>query len=164
MTVEVSLEAEASPADQAAVAGVFESADIQADVRADYIRRSADLLPWLIVIGVVAARFLWAAVGGAGDEAGRDAWKGLKWLVNALYEARRPSQSPQGGVSISDQEARSRSSFRLTFPTWRTSASCICAPAREGAERGRSMGHVRLYCLQCEAEGRRATFYEPATT
>jgi len=77
MTVEVSLEAEASAADQAAVAAVFESADIRADVQSTYIRRSADLLPWLIVIAVTV-RFLWAAVGGAGDEAGRDAWKGLK--------------------------------------------------------------------------------------
>jgi len=104
MNVEVSLEVEASAADREAVAGIFESAGIRADVQADYIRRSAELLPWLIVISVVAARFLWAAVGGAGDEAGRDAWKGLKWLVAALYEARRSSQSPQGGVSISDQE------------------------------------------------------------
>jgi hypothetical protein len=100
VTVEVSLEAEASAADREAVVRVFESADIQADVRADYIRRSADLLPWLIVIGVVAARFLWAALGGAGDEAGRDTWRGLKSLVTGLYEARRSSESPQGGVSI----------------------------------------------------------------
>jgi hypothetical protein len=64
MTVEVSLEAEASAADRAAVIAVFESADIRAHVKADYIRRSAGLLPWLIVIGVVAVRFLWAAVGG----------------------------------------------------------------------------------------------------
>jgi len=103
VTVEVSLEAEASAADRAAVAGVFESVGIRADVQATYIRRSADLLPWLIVIAV-AVRFLWAAVGGAGDEAGRDAWKGLKWLVAGLYEARRSSQSPQGGVSIRDSE------------------------------------------------------------
>jgi hypothetical protein len=104
VTVEVSLEAEASAADREAVVRVFESADIQADVRADYIRRSADLLPWLIVIGVVAARFLWTALGGAGDEAGRDAWRGLKSLVTGLYEARRSSESPQGGVSIRDSE------------------------------------------------------------
>jgi hypothetical protein len=116
VTVEVSLEAEASAADRAAVARVFESADIQADVRADYIRRSADLLPWLIVIGVVAVRFLWAAVGGAGDEAGRDAWKGLKWLVTTLYDARRSSQSPQGGVSISDQEAGVEIQFPPDLP------------------------------------------------
>jgi hypothetical protein len=112
MTVEVSLEAEASADDRAAVVAVFDSAEIRADVKADYIRRSIGLLPWLIVIGVVAARFLWAAVGGAGDEAGRDAWKGLKWLVAALYEARRSSQSPQGGVSISDQET----GIEIQFP------------------------------------------------
>ena len=59
MIVEVSLEAEASADDRAAVAEVFESAGIQADVKATYIRRSAGLLPWLIVIAVTV-RFLWA--------------------------------------------------------------------------------------------------------
>jgi hypothetical protein len=116
MAIEVSLEAEATAADRAAVAGVFESADIQADVRADYIRRSIDLLPWLIVISVVTARFLWAAVGGAGDEAGRDAWKGLKGLITGLYEARRSSQAPEGGVSIRDEEARVEIQFPPGLP------------------------------------------------
>jgi hypothetical protein len=115
MTVEVSLEAEASAADRAAVAKVFESAGIQADVEATYIRRSADLLPWLIVIAVTV-RFLWAALGGAGDEAGRDAWKGLKWLITSLYEARRSSESPQGGVSIDDPEARVEIQFPPGLP------------------------------------------------
>jgi hypothetical protein len=38
---------------------------------------------------------------------------------------------------------------------------CICGPAGEAADRGRGMGHVRLHCLQCEAEGRASVFYEP---
>ena len=42
----------------------------------------------------------------------RDAWKGLKWLVAALYEARRSSPSALGGVSISDQET----GIEIQFP------------------------------------------------
>ena len=102
MTIEVSLEREASAADQAAVARDFESAGIEADVQADYIRRSIGvLLPWLIVIVVAAvAKFLWPALGGAGDEAGRDIWKGLRGLITSLYEARRSYRAPEGMVSI----------------------------------------------------------------
>ena len=104
MTVEVILESEVTDVERAAVAQVFESAGIPADVEGAYIRRSADLLPWIIEITVAATatRFMWAAVGGAGDEAGRDAWKGLKMLITGLYEARRASRAPQGGVSLRD--------------------------------------------------------------
>jgi hypothetical protein len=39
---------------------------------------------------------------------------------------------------------------------------CICAPAREAAERGRGMGHVMVTCNACHDQFREATFYEPA--
>ena len=58
-------------------------------------------------------------MGGAGDEAGRDAWKGLKWLIIALYEAHRFSESPQGGVSINDPEARVEIQFPPGLPNHR---------------------------------------------
>src|SRR5690349_337610 len=88
MTIEVVLESEVTDLERAAVAEVFETAGIQADVQSAYVRRSADLLPWIIEIIVtgVGARFMWAAAAGAGDEAGRDAWKGLKKLITGLYE------------------------------------------------------------------------------
>ncbi len=38
---------------------------------------------------------------------------------------------------------------------------CICAAAREGAERGRGMGHLLVSCQVCHAWLRDATFYEP---
>ena len=49
---------------------------------------------------------MWAALAGAGDEAGRDGWKGLKRLITGLYEARRASRAPQGGVTLKDSEPR----------------------------------------------------------
>jgi len=39
---------------------------------------------------------------------------------------------------------------------------CVCGPAREGAERGLGMGHLRIWCEACHQEGREATFYEPS--
>ncbi len=38
---------------------------------------------------------------------------------------------------------------------------CICAPAREGAECGRGMGHVWVSCRTCHDQFRQTTFYEP---
>jgi len=38
---------------------------------------------------------------------------------------------------------------------------CICAAAREGAERGRGMGHVWVTCRTCHDQLRQTTFYEP---
>jgi len=104
MTVEVILESEVADVEREAVTEVFESAGIQAEVRGAYVRRSADLLPWIIEI-TVAGRFVWAAIGGAGDEAGRDGWKALKRLITRLYEARRASRAPQGGVSLRDSSS-----------------------------------------------------------
>ena len=76
MTVEVILESEVTDVERAAVAEVFESAGIEADVLGAYVRRSADILPWIIEITVAAtaARLVWAAIAGAGDEAGRQGW------------------------------------------------------------------------------------------
>ena len=38
---------------------------------------------------------------------------------------------------------------------------CICAPAREAAERGRGMGHLRVMCNACHDQLRATVFYEP---
>ena len=39
---------------------------------------------------------------------------------------------------------------------------CICAAAREAAERGRGMGHVMVTCNACHDQRRQTIFYEPA--
>lgn len=38
---------------------------------------------------------------------------------------------------------------------------CICGPAREGAERGRGLGHVWVSCRACHDQHRQTAFYEP---
>src|SRR5690348_16003245 len=106
--LEVMLETECTDADIAAVTEVFETAGIQADISPVLARRSADLLPWVLVLGgiSVAWTFVKAAVQGAGDEAGREGWRALMRLVKALYEARKDSRSSQGMVSIETSEVR----------------------------------------------------------
>jgi len=39
---------------------------------------------------------------------------------------------------------------------------CICAPAREAAERGRGMGHAMVICNACHDQLRQTDFYEAA--
>ena len=101
--VSVMLESECSEADLAAVAEIFAEKGIPADVSAAYSRRSASDLPWLIVIGIsfwISGTFVKAALEAAGDEAGRQGWRALKHLVQALYEARKGTRAPTGRVSI----------------------------------------------------------------
>jgi hypothetical protein len=38
---------------------------------------------------------------------------------------------------------------------------CLCAAAREGAALGVGMGHLWIWCIACDDEGREAMFYEP---
>jgi hypothetical protein len=38
---------------------------------------------------------------------------------------------------------------------------CLCAAAREGAERGTGMGHLWIWCGACHEEGRETMLYEP---
>lgn len=102
-SVDVVLESECTAADVDAVEAVFEAAGIPADVRAGYVRESAADLPWLVIIFVsvwAAGTFVKAALQGAGDEAGRDAWRALMRLIKAIYEARQSSPASQGSVSI----------------------------------------------------------------
>ena len=108
MTIEVMLDSEVTDAERAAIAEVFESVGIKFDIQAAYIRRGVGLFPWIIEITAAAAggRFMWAALAGAGDEAGRDGWKGLKRLITGLDQARRASRAPQGGVTLKDSEPR----------------------------------------------------------
>jgi hypothetical protein len=108
MVIEVVLESEVPEAERTTVAEAFESAGIKVDIQAAYIRRGVGLFPWIIDIVVVGAagKFIWAALGGAGDEAGRDGWKKLKALITSLYEARRASRAPQGGVALKNPESR----------------------------------------------------------
>jgi hypothetical protein len=101
---EVILESESTEADRGAVRAVFESAGIPADVQRVYARRSAEQLPWLIEIYAPVGIFLSAAAASAGTEAGKDGWKALKQLVKRLYEARRASRAPQGGVDLKDPD------------------------------------------------------------
>jgi hypothetical protein len=106
--LDVMLETECTDADIAAVSEVFESAGIPVGVSAVYARRSAGLLPWVIIIGggMLPWVFLKAALQGAGDEAGRDGWRALMRLVTALYEARKDSRASEGTVTIEPSEVR----------------------------------------------------------
>ena len=38
---------------------------------------------------------------------------------------------------------------------------CICEPAREAADRGRGMGHIRVACNRCHDQLRETVFFEP---
>jgi hypothetical protein len=98
--VDVSLEAEASANEIAAVAAAFAEAGIPAEVKADFERRGAGgNYPWLVVVSVPAAAFFTTLA----NEAGKDAYKVLKRLVGRIHEARKASSKAKGSLTLVDE-------------------------------------------------------------
>jgi len=98
--VAVSVEAEASADEIAAVAAAFAEAGIAAEVTADFERRGAGgNYPWLVVFSVPAAAFFTTIA----NEAGKDAYKVLKRLVDRIHEARKASSKPNGSLTLVDE-------------------------------------------------------------
>ena len=89
LVIDVTLEMEAPPKEVVAVEEVLREEGIRGKVRATYMRLSMGELPWAIILLAPLFWFISAFFVGAGQEAGRDAWKGLRKLVSRLYAARR---------------------------------------------------------------------------
>lgn len=110
--VEVILESEATDADRAAVAEVFDSAGVPAEVKGAYVRRSAEALPWLIEIEKGAKYAVAMLAGGALSGPGQDAWTALKKLVSRLYKARKG----QGSVVLRDPDTNTEIPLEPDLP------------------------------------------------
>jgi hypothetical protein len=50
------------------------------------------------------------------DEAGRDSWRGLKWLVGRVYESRRRHDRKDGSILIEEQTASRQIVLREDLP------------------------------------------------
>ncbi len=96
------LEREATPQDVAAVEAALSEAGIDGKVKANYMRKSAGLLPWALWIVVPAASLF---LNGFLSEAGADAYRSLKSLILKLYEARRQSPAPKSTILLRDEGA-----------------------------------------------------------
>ena len=57
--------------------------------------------------------------------------------------------------------ARSATRWRRERRSASAGRHACCGPAREGAERGRGMGHLWVLCVACHEDKREAVFYEP---
>jgi hypothetical protein len=77
---------------------VFDEAGAPAVVTAGYARRSADLLPWAMLIKAPLGAFLVAIA----TKAGTDAWDALKAFVAAVYAERRRPHRSEGTIQFDD--------------------------------------------------------------
>ena len=101
LDIDIVLDVEALPQEVAAVEEVVRQEGIPGSVRAAYFRASADNLPWIIFFLVPPLVFFSAFLKGAGQEAGRDAYKMLRGFISRLYAARRHRN---GSVVIRDSD------------------------------------------------------------
>ena len=97
LNIDIVLEMGASPDEVADVEEVLRKEGIRGTVRASHIRLSVGELPWVIFLSASFFVFYVEFLRGAGQEAGRDAWKGLRKLVSHLYGARR---NKRGSITI----------------------------------------------------------------
>jgi hypothetical protein len=97
--VMVSLEAEATETEIAAVKEAFAGSGIEAEVSASFLGLSADLVPWHLTVGLIVYP-LGAFITAVAAAAGEDAWRSLKRLVSNLYEARRGKGKSDGVIHL----------------------------------------------------------------
>ena len=96
--VDVLVEAGAPQEELRRLQAIFDEAGAPAVVMAGYERRSADPLPWAMLIKAPLAGFLMAIA----TKAGSDAWDALKAFVKRVYaERRRPGRS-EGTIRFDD--------------------------------------------------------------
>jgi hypothetical protein len=86
-----------------AVARTFERAGFKVEVKAEYGRKAADVLPWVVraVVLVPIAAFF-ASFGG---EAGKDAYASVKEWVRDVWESRKGAGTEEASLVLMDSDA-----------------------------------------------------------
>jgi hypothetical protein len=97
---EVAIEEEAAVEEVDAIERLFDEAGVRTVVSASVGRKSADLLPWALMLKIPLTAF----VTGLAAKASEDAWIALKRLVRAIYEARRRPDRADGSIWLDDGE------------------------------------------------------------
>jgi len=98
----VAIETEASPEQLAAVAEEFARAGFGVEVEASYARRSADLLPWVILLElrVQTKPFFDAFL----TQAGADTYTAIKNFLRRMSQARKGAGTGEGEIRIRDPD------------------------------------------------------------
>jgi len=106
MDLTIVIESEASSAAQEAVEEVLAEHGLDSvDVRRAYIRESGDPLPWLALILIngttfTLATFFQEAIKAAAQEAGKEGWRVIRDLVEALTTRRQAQEGRPGSVTL----------------------------------------------------------------
>jgi hypothetical protein len=98
---EVTIDRGASPSELEGVAAAFRAVGIEPAVRAGYVQLS-ELPPWMVMAFLPITAFLTAL----GAEAGKDAYRRIKDLVQRVRDARAESKQPPGNFILEDTETK----------------------------------------------------------
>lgn len=98
LTTEVMIEDTAPPGHTEAVAEAFKRVDLVVEVEAAWIRKSADVLPWVVKIAVDGT------LAGFFGALGVDAYSTFKRLVHEVREARTGAGDGTGSIDVSDSD------------------------------------------------------------
>jgi hypothetical protein len=98
LLAEVMIEDTAPPGHNEAVAEAFKRVDLVLEVEAVWMRKSADILPWVVKVAVDGT------LAGFFGALGVNAYSKFKRLVHDLREARTGAGDGTGSIDISDSD------------------------------------------------------------
>lgn len=97
----VSMESTAVAEEVSRVRELFDEIGLGIEVRPDFYRKGVGDLPWIIMIGVPAIRFLTAFAGSFGKSLGKGIGEAFSTWINRLHEVRN---GDRGSVILRDEE------------------------------------------------------------
>ena len=103
MNIDILMDSDANASEVEAVTDVAREIGIHGSVQADYSSRAAIELPWVIFLLAPVGVFFSAFFTALGQEAGRDAYPGIRRLISRFFGARRNSN---GSVVLLDENTR----------------------------------------------------------
>jgi hypothetical protein len=104
----------ATQPEREAVERAFIEAGLRAEALVELVEsRSIEMLPWVIYVTVPTATAFFVGFVG---QAGADAWKGLRGLIDKVFLARKSTKAPPGTVVVRLSDVREAVVFKEGLP------------------------------------------------
>jgi hypothetical protein len=99
---DVYLDDKASPAELAGIRETFRKHGFDVEPEANYMRKSADVLPWVVVVVLLTP--IGSFFRAFGERAGQDAYDAVQAWVREVWEARAASEASEGSLAVEDSD------------------------------------------------------------
>ena len=113
MSIDILLDSDASASEMASVVDVAREEGIHGSVEATLSSRSSGEIPWSIFLLAPVGVFFYKFFAAVGEEAGKDAYQGIRRLISRLFGARHNSN---GSVVLLDDSTKTHIILSADLP------------------------------------------------